>query len=479
MEKEIPICVDLDYTLIASDILIEQIVSLLNFRPYNIFALPIWILFGKRYLKNKLFEQSPLDYKTLPYRNEVIEFLKQQKNLGRKIILVTASLDEVGKEINRHINIFDEVYGTNSVVLKGKQKAKFLVEKFGQNLFDYIGDSNYDLSVWKEARLAYVVTNSKRLQNKVSRLPNFAGNLLSESYSKTHIVLRQIRLVQWVKNLLVFVAMVMAHIFDSITFSRSVLAFLSFSFLASSVYGINDILDLQSDRTHPSKRKRPLASGEINAYELLIYNLILFGLSLAVGFYLGWSYILILLGYLFLNYLYSIELKKIFLVDLFCLTFFYSLRVFAGGVATDIPVSKWLLGFSFFFFLSLASLKRYSELLGFEISIGIERDFGIANRPYSSKDANFIELFGISSAFSSVLVFILYINSSVVFLYYSKPEILWFVAFLLLYWLIYLWNKAKKNQNKDFDPIIAAFFDKISLFSMFAMLILFILASIL
>ncbi len=446
--QKIPLCVDLDYTLISTDILIELVVTFVKKNPLNIFLLLLWYIKGKRYLKGRLFEKVNLAVEELPFRKEILSFLISEKQKGKKIILITASLNEIAKKVNNYLNIFDEVYGSNNHSnLKGKTKAKFLISRFGIKGFDYLGDSIFDFPLWKTSNKSFCYSNSRIVSNYVKKLPNFAQNF-AEQPTSIKDFFKLIRIHQWIKNLLVFVPLLLAHQFNfELGWTNSTLAFFSISFLASSLYIVNDILDVQTDREHPEKAKRPIASGKISAYTGGGLAFLLLVLSITISIVISLNFILVLALYAFINILYSLFFKQVPLLDIFILSFLYVIRLYAGSIASMISISNWLLAFSMFFFLSLAALKRFTELL-----LVPSNEIKNINRPYDSDSSHLIQILGICSCFASIIIFILYINSEKVFRLYKSPELLWLVAFLLLLWNLNLWHLANRRKA-DFDPI--------------------------
>ncbi len=472
-EAEI-ICVDLDYTLISTDILVEQIVLYLKKKPTAIFLTPFWLLKSKQYLKEKLSENVQLEYAELPYRDEVLSFLKQEKEKGRRLVLVTASNIQIAQDINNHLKLFDEVYGSDyNFNLKGKNKAKFLERKFGKGNFIYIGDSIADLPIWKIAKKSILVSNSRIINLLLQKRKNFSGNLLNYR-TKIEDFSRLIRVHQWIKNLLIFLPLLLAHEFNNISIiGKSILAFISFSFVASSVYIFNDIVDIRNDRNHPSKKHRPIPSGVTSAYTGLFVCFLLLTIGIVVAFSVSNEFTLTCIMYVLLNFVYSFFAKRIPIADIFLLSTFYVLRIIAGSLATGIPVSNWLLAFSIFFFLSLATLKRYVEL-----NLIANSEKNMYGRPYNIDSSNFFQILGINSAFASIIVLILYINSEKVNTLYKSPSLLWFDAFLLLFWLAMLWNYAK-NKSIDHDPILVILKNPTFLFTLVLMIIIWISAIIL
>lgn len=410
-EQKNVLCVDLDYTLISTDILAEQVIKFIKKNPLKLFIIFIWLFKSKQNLKKRLYELTKNESSNLPYRKEVLDFLSNAKNNNHKIVLVTASLQPIAERVQSELNLFDEVYGSNNDHnLKGKNKAKFLAQKFGVKNFDYIGDSISDFPIWAVAQKAYLVSNSNLLNFLVKNKKNFAGNLLSQR-TKLRDFFKLIRLHQWIKNLLIFLPLLLAHQFENlVAIQNSILAFFAFSFLASSLYIFNDIVDCENDRNHPLKRNRPIAKGLFFSLHWIFYRLkCAYYFIIDSIFSLALTFFIVCAFYLVLNIIYSFWVKQIAVVDIFLLSLFYVIRLYAGSEATSIPISNWLLAFSMFFFLSLATFKRYSDL---KLSFTQNNNL---NSPYSRDSLNFFQTFGISSSFASVIVFILYINSEKVF----------------------------------------------------------------
>ncbi|MCX7909704.1 MAG: UbiA family prenyltransferase [Ignavibacteria bacterium] len=469
------VCVDLDYTLISTDLLIEQITSFLKQNPLRIFLILIWLFKSRRFLKKKLSEYVNIDYQNLPYRTETIDYLLEAKRNNNKLLLVTASNQKIADNINNTLQIFDEVYGSNEeILMKGKTKAKFLEEKLGKFNFTYIGDSICDFHIWKISKNAILVSNSRFVQFLLKKqTKNFSGNLL-ENKTKISNFLKLIRIHQWIKNILIFAPILLAHkFFDFSVWTQSVIAFFAFSLIASSMYILNDIIDIENDRKHPKKKFRPIASGMISFYTAFFISLILLILGFFLSFEINLWFAFVCFLYVLLNFLYSLKIKQLFIFDVFLLSVFYVLRLYAGGLATNIPISNWLLAFSMFFFLSLATLKRFTEL-----KISSNAEGNISGRPYNIDFTNFIQTFGISSSFASVIVFILYINSEKVWELYKFPSLLWIDAFLLLLWLMFIWFFAQKGKV-DNDPVMEALKNPYLLAIEFIMIVTWLMAFLL
>ena len=456
--NDYPLVVDLDGTFINTDLLYEGFILLLKKNPLYIFPCFIWFFKGKAYLKTRILQTVHIPSELLPYNLQVLDFLKGEASKGRKLILATASPLTNALAIAETHPIFDKVYGTEgSNNLKGKRKLEILIDQFGKAKFDYIGNSWPDLKIFAAARYSYLVNPSLPVKMKAKKISE-VKQIFNFKTGSIKSYIKAIRAYQWVKNILIFVPLITSHSFFSIdTFIQALIAFASFSFVASAGYLINDLLDLNSDRVHPRKRLRPFASGKLSIPTGIILSIIL----LTGGFYLALKldslFWLILLFYSLTSFSYSIYLKRIVLYDVFTLAVLYSTRVFAGGIATNIHLSFWLIAFSTFIFLSLAFVKRYSELLQ------VKDKGGLANRGrgYLSEDTHLIQTMGVVSGFLSVVVFSLYIDSPDVVKLYSNPKILWATGLLFLFWISRIWMIAARGKMTD-DPIIFTIKDWIS-----------------
>jgi len=457
-QAECPLCVDLDGTLIRTDLLYESVAILARRSPATLLALPAWLAGGRGRLKREVARRVEIRPELLPYNEELLGYLRQEKSQGRKLILVTASDQALATTVADHLGIFDEVVGsTPDRNLKGRNKARYLVERFGSKQFDYIGDSRADLPVWREARGGAVVSSSNQLFRAAQLAAGSVRQILPQRPSiRTWI--RAIRVHQWVKNVLVFVPLILAHkIFAPEVLFAAVRAFFAFSLCASVVYVINDILDLDADRSHPRKKLRPIASGAISIPTALLCVPVFLVIAAALSASLPVEFSLILAGYVLLTFGYSLLFKQIVLVDIVLLAALYAIRLLAGGAAEGVAVSSWLVVFAMFFFFSLACVKRYSELFGLRLA-NQEHSTG---RGYRAADLEQIGVFGAASGYLSVLVMSLYVNSTEVTALYSNPGTLWLLCPVLLYWVSRVWLIAHRGEMHD-DPIVFALTDKVS-----------------
>lgn len=454
---EPPLCVDLDNTLLRTDLLHETALALARRSPMSLLRVPFWLVQGRTVLKRRVAAEA-LDVAQLPFREDLIEYLKEERSRGRRLILVTAADGRLARKVQEHLQLFDEVVASDSAInLKGIAKARSLEERFGKGQFDYAGDSRADLHVWRSARRAVVVSDSARFIASVNVIAPVSASF-PKSTGKTQALLRACRPHQWAKNLLVFLPILTSHkITDLPALLAGSLAFLSFSFLASSVYLWNDMLDLESDRAHITKRARPLAAGQVSIASAAVLAGLLVLAGLAVGLLAGSGFLVIAGIYLVGNLAYSTWLKRIVMLDVVILACFYALRLLAGGAATGIGVSDWLLAFSVFFFFGLAMVKRYSELRALAVVEGASA----TGRGYFRTDLEPVGTFGVASGMISVLVLVLYVMSPEVRLLYRHPTILLLLCPLFLYWITRLWFKANRGEVPQ-DPVVFALTDRTS-----------------
>ncbi|PYP92088.1 MAG: UbiA family prenyltransferase [Candidatus Angelobacter sp. Gp1-AA117] len=472
VQTSLTLCVDLDGTLIRTDLLWECLISLLKTQPLSLFLLPVWLLGGRANLKLQLAKRVRLDVANLPYRNEVVEFLRAEKSQGRRLALVSACTTELAGQVARHLGLFDEVFASDQQQnLKGKRKAALLGDRFGLHGFEYLGDSPADLSVWQSANGAYVV-GSERLAGKAARLAT-VKRVFPVKQATFATWVSAVRGHHWFKNSLLFLPLALAHKFDLHNWVMAGVGFILFGLCASGVYVLNDLLDLHSDREHPWKRQRPFAAGDVSIPTGLLMCSVLLLISLPGSFLLNPRFGVVLVFYLVLTMWYSLHLKRLALVDVFVLSGFYSTRIFAGSVITSTLLSQWFLSFSLFFFLSLAMAKRYSELV--HASELVER--GQSGRGYIGKDRDVLMNLGIASGFSAVVIFSLYVHSPDLAPLYPNPRPLLLIAPIVAFWLSRVWLKANRGELHE-DPVTLALRDPLSYVVAVAAVLIFALAMV-
>jgi 4-hydroxybenzoate polyprenyltransferase/phosphoserine phosphatase len=455
----IPIVVDLDGTLIHTDMLHESVLAVLRDKPLYTLLIPGWLRHGKAVLKQRLAQHAALDVASLPYNNELIDWLKSQKEQGRKIVLCTASDLSIANAVAEHIGIFDEVMASDGDGnLAGKHKAEAVVRRFGEAGFDYAGNAKPDLHVWRRARRAIVVNAPERLIREAGALCP-VDQLFPAPKADFRTWGRMMRVHQWLKNLLLFVPLVAAHkLIAADDWLNLVIAFFAFSLCASSVYIANDLLDLESDRQHPRKRNRPFASGRLPIWMGIAVGPVVWLGGMALALSVGMHFTAWLMFYFVLTCAYSWGLKRLVVVDCLTLAMLYTLRVVAGAAAAQMDLSFWLLAFAVFLFLSLAFVKRYAEL---EINI-LSNIQKLSGRGYYTSDAPLVQTLGVTAGYASVVVLALYINSDAAVMLYRMPEMVWGIVPVILFWISWMWMKAHRGEMHD-DPLIFAIKDKASL----------------
>lgn len=448
--RALPLCVDLDGTLVRTDTLLEGGAGLM-LSGQGLRSMARQRPASRAALKHSLAGIVRLDPALLPYNEEFLSYLWSERAAGRSLILVTAADLQVAHAVADHLGLFDEVIASDGIMnLKGVAKCEALCERFGTGNFAYAGDSSADLEVWRAAGSAVIVNAAPSVARAARRLTVIEAEFDSRE-SLLAAGLEAMRPHQWVKNLLVFIPLFTSHTLGDLnSWFSSLLMFAAFCAAASGVYLCNDIADLSADRQHPRKRNRPFARGALPLLPgaALAVALLLAGLALAA---LGGNFTTLAV-YVLITFCYSFRLKELPLVDVFTLAALYTIRLFAGGEAIGHPLSFWLLAFSCFLFLGLALVKRVAEL-------GSSR--GVIRRGYTSADAAFLQMLGASAAMTSSVVLALFVHSEATAERYASPGVLWALMPLLLFWQCRIWLATTRGTMRD-DPIVFAAKDKVS-----------------
>lgn len=456
-DDNVPLCVDLDGTLILTDMLAESLVRALRRAPWLLFLIPYWLFRGKPYLKARLAERSDIAFERLPYNIAFIAFLKREKERGRRLILVTGSHEKVVRPIAEHLGLFSEVMATSDHYnMVGRSKAAHLIEQFGVKQFDYAGNEKADFHIWRQARKSILVNASTSVERKAEQDTQIEiEHRFQPAPFSLKSIIKAMRVHQWTKNTLIFAPILLAHqLFSLHAWLYSLLGFASFCFMASSTYIVNDLCDLDADRKHPTKCERPFASGKLTLPQGVGLMLLLAVFALLPLPLLPWEFSILFLLYLLGTLTYTFFLKSLAIVDVLILATLFTIRVVAGGAAIQVEPSFWLMSFSIFIFLSLAIVKRVSEL----INLRLTNQDKAAGRGYQVEDIPILKAMGVCSSFLAVLVFALYINSPDVAKLYGEPRLLWFICPGLLYWVSEIWLiTARGGMNED--PIIYALKD--------------------
>jgi 4-hydroxybenzoate polyprenyltransferase len=454
----IPLCVDLDGTLIRTDVLLESFLGLVKSSPLRAIRALFGLRRGRAEFKQDIADQVDLDASLLPYDDEVLAYLREERAGGRRIVLATATNEKYARQIAEHVGLFDEVLASDSKTnLSAERKLDRLRRRFGSGNFDYAGNSHADLRIWPEARSALLVRPEPGVEPRAARCSRVT-RVFPANGGGTTAWLRAMRPHQWLKNLLLLVPLVAAHRISEVALlATALLAFVSFSLCASSAYVVNDLLDLRADRHHPRKRLRPLASGALSVQQGLGLSLVLVACGFGLGAIVSMAFLGVVALYYALTLAYSLAIKNRSVADIMLLAGLYTLRIIAGGVAVQIVPTFWLLAFSMFVFLSLAIVKRYSEIAGLRNT----NQTTTMGRGYHVGDLPTLLSLGAASGYTAVLVLALYINSSLVVGLYENPIYLWGLPPLLLYWFSRLWIGAGRGKIDD-DPLVFALRDGVS-----------------
>jgi 4-hydroxybenzoate polyprenyltransferase/phosphoserine phosphatase len=455
---DVPLCVDLDGTLLRSDSLWESLLLLVRDKPTTLWRLPAWLMSGKARFKEQVARHAVPDASVLPYREDMVERIRAERSAGRRIFLCTAADQRIATAVAKHLGCFDGVAASNgSVNVSGTEKVNAIRAMIGTGPFDYLGDGPSDLPVFRAARRVTVVDPSRMLEARLQGLS--AVDRIRTPDTRWRAIVKALRVQQWAKNFLVFVPLFLAHQTTNPELLRRALwSFAAFCLGASAIYIINDLLDIESDRRHPRKRRRPFAAGTLPIpWGMALAPVMLLGAAAIATFALPPMFGALLATYIVATVAYSVHFKRRGVVDVLILAGLYTLRLLAGAVATGVEFSVWLGAFSMFLFLSLAFVKRYTELLLMEGS----RDEWFHGRGYNRGDLEIIRGMGPASGYLAVLVLTLYLNSDTVSQLYRRPAALWLIAPLLLYWITRVWLRAHRGQILD-DPIIATMKDKVS-----------------
>ncbi|MEJ0093003.1 MAG: UbiA family prenyltransferase [Methylocella sp.] len=456
-----PLVVDLDGTLIKSDLLVEAVFKRIGAKPFAAVGLLAALRRGKAHFKHVLAQAVNLDPASLPYDQVILGRIREAVAAGRPVYLASASNAQFVSAVAEHLGFFTGWFGSDAITnVAGSNKARLLVEAFGDGGFDYIGNDEADLHIWAVASKGMAVRPPSRIQAKLVA----AGiEIIESEKQKLKSWIKLFRVHQYVKNTLVFLPLLTAQRLDPASIFDSVLAFLAFSLCASSVYIFNDLVDLAADRDHPTKCNRPLASGAISIIHAALAIPILLVVAMALAAFASLPFLAVMIFYFALTTTYTCWLKTKMLIDVVVLAMLYTLRAIGGAAAIGVPVSEWLLAFSMFIFTSLALIKRYVELTTRLDAAKCDP----SNRNYRLADMPIVASCAAAAGFNAVTVFALYISSDTVHQLYHHPKALWLVCPVLMYWIARMLMMAHRRQMHD-DPIVFAAKDPPSLWAVAA-----------
>lgn len=453
----VPLAVDVDGTLLRTDLLHEAALQFVARHPLEAPRLLPWALGGKAVLKSRLADRVDPVIETVPLRDETVALIREAQAQGRPVWLASASDHRYVARLAERIGGIAGVLATTPERnLAGAAKADALTEQFGERGFDYAGDMPVDMAVWAAARRQHLVAHDARFEAQVRRAFPEVG-VVARPRPRPRGYIKALRPHQYAKNLLLFLSPIAGHQFDLRTVGATLLGFLCFCMAASSAYIVNDLLDLPGDRDHHRKRRRPFAAGDVPATHGILLSALLMAAALGLGALLPTRFLAILVIYVAATLGYSFVLKRKVIVDVITLGGLYTIRVFAGVAASGVRYSPWLLMFSLFLFLSLAVVKRCAELIH-------RRAAGKADpigRGYRAADVAVLFPLAAAAGYGAVLVVAMYLANPEVTGLYRHPARMWLVCPLLLYWVSRVFILANRNELHD-DPVVFALTDRLS-----------------
>ena len=454
-----PLCVDLDGTLIKSDTLVDSLLVLVRSHPRLLLQLPGTLLRGKAAFKAFVTSHVELDVLHLPYNRKLLHFLQQERARGRELYLATGADLRLAERVAQHLGIFNGVLGSDGVTnLTGQKKLAILHDRFGQDGFAYIGNSTADLPLLSDASEKMLANPTAALRSSIRKRGIAPSHVFEERANSLPSLGKALRPHQWAKNLLILLPPLLAHERSLPVLGKALLAFVCFCCTASGTYLVNDLLDIDTDRRSSRKRSRPFASGDLAPAIGLIASAALLLLGLTLARVLPIDFLSWLVLYIISTFAYSLYLKRIALLDVLVLSGLYTVRILAGGAATNTPISHWLAGFAIFLFFSLAIVKRFAELEHLRLA-GKQLKNG---RGYLMTDIEQMRAFGTASAFAAVVVFANYISSQDVIKLYHHPRYLWLIVPFMILWTSRVWLLASRGELNE-DPVAFALTDLPSL----------------
>jgi 4-hydroxybenzoate polyprenyltransferase/phosphoserine phosphatase len=468
----VPIIVDLDRTLIATDSLHEQLAACLFRSPLALAGALPHLLRGRAALKAALAKRAALSVETLPLREDLVEWLRSEAAKGRDIHLCTASNQSVAEAVASRVGIFASATGSGATNLKGKAKADHLVRTFPDG-FCYVGDSRADLAVWRAADRIVLAGATPGVAKAARQL----GKPVEAEFDNQPLTLtdalKALRVHHWSKNALIVGPLILGHGWnDLLAVTDTLLGLMCLLLATSATYLLNDIADLEADRRHWSKRHRALASGRMTIAFGFTFAAAALGAAMAGAFLLSLDFALALSTYVVLTLAYSFGLKRVPLLDTLIIGILFTTRLTMGIALVGHEYSEWLLTFSVFFFFSLAVAKRHTEI----VRAGDNLSHALGSRGYRIEDGPLTLVLGVSASVASLVIMALFIVEQVRLRnLYSHPSMLWGIPIALSIWVGRVWLLAHRGEMTD-DPVSFALRDWASLLLGAAVAIFFLLA---
>lgn len=449
---QIPLFVDLDGTVIRSDLLFESILWLLRHQPWTLLLAPLWLWRGRARLKFEIASRAHPDLLSQPLNPEFTTFLEAEAASGRDLILISASDERVTRQMANRLGYFLDAIGSDAQTnLKGHNKLLRIQHLCHDGEFAYAGDSHADLPIWECAAQRLSVNAAPQVRTRLAALPAAPGGTyhFDEPAATTPAFMRALRPHQWLKNCLLFLPLLLSHQLGDLALLGSALTgFVSFSLCASSVYLLNDMLDLESDRHHASKFARPFAAGDLSLRVGFVAAPTLLLAAFAIAFDVGESFVLLLGLYWLTTLFYSLYLKSIFLLDAAVLAGLFTARIMAGSAAIGVSTTSWLLAFSLSLFFGLALIKRHAELMNLREAGKLQPK----GRGYRVNHLPLLRTLGLSANLVAIAVFALYALAPSTASLYQHPQWLLFACPGFVYLVLRVWRIARAGDLEE-DPV--------------------------
>lgn len=452
MAQAKPLVLDVDGTFLRTDMLFECFWAGLGRDPLRVLKVVATQFRDPARLKRELAGIAEIRTDLLPVQPDMKKLVDESTAAGRMVVLASASDESQVKRLAVDHGISGRVFASDGVVnLKAEAKAEALVAAFGEKGFDYAGNEAADLAIWKHAENALIIGPD----------PSMARSLTAEGHSVTEYkdgwilrdLIRALRPHQWVKNVLLFLPLLAAHAFALAPFLSILLGMVAFSAAASTIYIVNDLLDLEADRLHPKKKNRPFASGAVPIRIGMVTTAALGAVAVGLGALLGPTFLGVLILYMVLSLAYSLKLKQMRWVDIATLAGLYTLRVVAGAAASQIVVSGYMLVFIFPIFITLGCVKRMTELT---LATSDER---LPGRGYARSDrGDLLNVSGLGMV-GALLIFFLYSLTEQAQTLYPDRWLLWVALIPIAWWMLRMIRLGYFGKQ-DYDPIVFALKDK-------------------
>jgi 4-hydroxybenzoate polyprenyltransferase len=456
-DVQIPLCVQLDGALTPVNTRHEKLLALMTQPPRKLLAVLGALRRGMRAFWRSLGAAVDIDAECLPVHPGLVEWLREQHEQGRHLVLLAGHDVQAAEQLAQRLQVFDEVTTTELGHARRLSGRDMLLERYGKGGFDFVGTELGAPGVLEVARRVVIVGRPAR-SGRIARTADVT-QVFAAPRASLRTWIKALRLHQWVKNALIFIPALLAHtVTHPDVMLKGLLGFIAFGFCASSVYVLNDLFDLPSDRRHPRKRQRPFAAGVLSARSGLVAAGVLLTATIAIALTVNLPFLAVLAGYYVLTWSYSLRFKRVAMLDVMMLAGLYTVRIIAGAAATSVPLSFWLLAFSVFMFLSLGFVKRYAELDGL-------RQGGAATgsgRGYGTADLPLIMSLGTAAGYCCIVVLALYLDSTTSQSLYHHHKPLWLICPLMLYWISRIWTQTTRGLMHD-DPVVFALRDWVSL----------------